>query len=366
MFAKSKSNETMTKIAVKTSLLSKSFDAHQSVVHQLDLEVQSGEILALLGPSGCGKTTTLRLIAGFERPDSGTISINDQMIAGDGVFLPPEKRGVGMVFQDYALFPHLSIEQNVGFGLHTKPKAESDEIVMAMLQLVGLEQFAKRFPHELSGGQRQRIALARALAPQPFLLLLDEPFSNLDADLRAQMRVEVRQILKSINATAIFVTHDQEEALYLGDRIALLNRGRLEQIGRPEEIFHQPATRFVAEFMGSTDFLPGVIQAEGIQTEIGLLSQKVDLPIGTQVEIALRYDDLRFELGQAANSQVAERLFQGAMNIYSLRLPSGRMVQAFKNHTDMIAPGTPVEARLDPGHDLAVFYQGAAVNRTAN
>ncbi len=352
----------MSNIAVKTTKLSKSFDPDQSVVHNLDLEVYTGEILALLGPSGCGKTTTLRLIAGFEQPDNGSISINERLIAGDGVFLPPEKRGVGMVFQDYALFPHLTIRENVGFGLHTLPKAEVGDTVMDMLHLVGLAPFAERFPHELSGGQRQRIALARALAPQPFLLLLDEPFSNLDADLRTQMRVEVREILKKIEATAIFVTHDQEEAMYLGDRIAVLNHGRLEQIGHPEEIFHQPATRFVAEFMGNTDFLPGVVQPEGILTEIGLLPQKIGLPAGTQVEIAMRYDDLGFKLSQDGASQVAERHFRGAMNIYTLRLPSGCTVQAYKNHTDIIAAGTPVEVYLDPGHDLAVFHQGVAVN----
>ena len=345
----------MTPIAVQTNRLSKSFDAYNTAVHQLNLEVQHGEILALLGPSGCGKTTILRLIAGFERPETGSIWLYDQMITGDHTFTPPERRGVGMVFQDYAIFPHLSVFENVRFGLHKKNKTEVEKLVTEMLNLVGLEAYAQRYPHELSGGQRQRVALARALAPHPVLLLLDEPFSNLDADLRMQMRIELRTILKNIQATAILVTHDQEEAMFMGDRIAVITRGQLEQIGTPEEIFHQPSTRFVAEFMGETNFLAGEICDQGIQTEIGVYPQKVSLPIGTPVEITLRPDDIRFEPQTDAECSVAARHFRGAMNIYELQLPSGQQLLAMDNHTSSIAPGTPVKVMIDPGHDLVVF-----------
>lgn len=345
----------MTQIAVKTKQLSKSFDEYNTAVHQLNLDVRDGEILALLGPSGCGKTTILRLIAGFERPETGSILLYDQAITGDHVFTPPEHRGMGMVFQDYAIFPHLSVFENVSFGLHKKIKLEVESIVSEMLNLVGLEDYAQRYPHELSGGQRQRVALARALAPRPVLLLLDEPFSNLDADLRMQMRIELRTILKKIQATAILVTHDQEEAMFMGDRIAVMNRGQLEQIGTPETIFHQPATRFVAEFMGETNFLPGNVCEQGIQTEIGIYAQKVDLPVGTKVEIALRPDDVRFEPFADAHSVVGARHFRGMMNIYSLTLPSGNQLYALENHTSTVATGTPIRVMIDPGHDLSVF-----------
>jgi iron(III) transport system ATP-binding protein len=345
----------MIPIAVQTKKLSKSFDAYNTAVHQLNLEVQQGEILALLGPSGCGKTTILRLIAGFERPENGSIWLNNQKITGDGVFVPPERRGVGMVFQDYAIFPHLSVFKNVSFGLRKKKKTEIEEIVAEMLNLVGLAAYARRFPHELSGGQRQRVALARALAPRPVLLLLDEPFSNLDADLRTQMRTELRTILKKIQATVILVTHDQEEAMFMGDRIAVINRGQLEQINTPETVFHQPVTRFVAEFMGETNFLPGVVCDQGIETEIGLYAQKSNLPIGTQVEITLRPDDVQFEPQADAQCSVAARNFRGATNFYTLALPSGHRLSVMEKHTSTVETGTPVMVQIDPGHDLAIF-----------
>jgi len=345
----------MTQIAVKTNQLTKSFDEYNTAVHQLNLEVQTGEILALLGPSGCGKTTILRLIAGFERPENGSIWLYNQLITGDDVFVPPERRGVGMVFQDYAIFPHLSVFENVSFGLRKKRKSEVEVIVAEMLNLVGLEAYAQRYPHELSGGQRQRVALARALAPRPVLLLLDEPFSNLDADLRTQMRIELRTILKKIQTTAILVTHDQEEAMFMGDRIAVINRGQLEQIGTPEIIFHQPTNRFVAEFMGETTFLPGVVCDQGIETEIGIYAQRVNLPIGTQVEITLRPDDVRFEPQADAQCSVAARNFRGATNFYTLALSSGHQLSVMENHTSDVETGTPVMVKIDPGHDLAIF-----------
>ena len=352
----------MTETVVQITNLHKHFDETFAAVHALDLEIYAGEILALLGPSGCGKTTTLRLIAGFERPDAGSVAIHRKIMAGDGKFVPPEKRGVGMVFQEYALFPHMTVIENVAFGLHEINKAERTAVAMENLRLVGLADLTARYPHELSGGQRQRVALARAIAPRPFLILLDEPFSNIDADLRAQLREDVRTILKEIQATAVFVTHDQEEAMYMGDRIAVMNQGRIEQIGSPEEIFHTPANRFVAEFMGSTDFLPGIVRPEGIETELGIIPQQIDLPAGTEVEVALRADDLSFEPETGAGSAVLERQFRGALNLYRLKLPSGRWLHAFKNHTSEIKPGEPVRIEIDPGHNLAVFRNGRAVD----
>ena len=261
----------MSEIAVQCFQLSKQFSATAAAVSDLDLTVRQGEILALLGPSGCGKTTTLRLIAGFETPTTGSIEIGGQMVAGPGGSLPPEKRRVGMVFQNYALFPHLSVADNVSFGLPRGPQRKIR--VAEMLALVGLTGYESRLPHELSGGQQQRVAIARALAPEPAVLLLDEPFSNLDTGRRLQMREEVREILKRSGTTAIFVTHSQEEALYMGDRVAVMSAGRLIQMDTPEVIYHQPATRFVADFMGETDFLAGRVLPAGIETPLGMLMQ---------------------------------------------------------------------------------------------
>ena len=330
-------------------------------VHEVSFSLEKGEILTLVGPSGCGKTTTLRLIAGFEQADQGSVILGGRAVSNGRRFTPPERRGVGMVFQEHALFPHLTVYENVAFGLIKQPKEKVVKNTRSMLNLLGLERLAERYPHELSGGERQRVALARALAPQPIVLLLDEPFSSLDADLRSQIREEVRVILKGIGATAVFVTHDQEEALFMGDRLAVFNQGRLEQIGTPEQIFHNPATRFVAEFMGQTDFLPGIVTASGIQTEVGLLSQKVDLPEGSQVELAMRADDVTFETHEDADGLILARQFKGAMNIYRLRLGSGRIVHAFQPHTRILKPGTPVRVIANPGHPLACFLNGKAV-----
>jgi iron(III) transport system ATP-binding protein len=329
-------------------------------VRDLNLEVGSGEIVALLGPSGCGKTTTLRLIAGFERPDSGVIRINRRTVAGPGAWVPPEKRGVGMVFQDYALFPHLTVRQNVGFGLNGHKPARTQDTIEHLLQLTGLARLGERYPHELSGGERQRVALARALAPEPVLLLLDEPFSNLDADRRAVMREQVRAILRSQQATAIFVTHDQEEALFMGDRLAVMNEGRIGQIGQPEDIFHTPATRLVADFMGSTDFLPGEVTEAGILTEIGLIPQRMALPPGTRVELAVRADDVTFEPDRSSKALLLARHFKGAQNVYRVRLPSGRLLHSLQPHTLLLPPGMPVRVWSNAGHPLACFQDGHA------
>jgi iron(III) transport system ATP-binding protein len=351
----------MHEAAVSLEGVSKHFGV-DTAVHDLNLEVQPDQVLALVGPSGCGKTTALRLIAGFERPDSGTIRLGDRVVADPYTNTPPEKRGVGMVFQDYALFPHMTVAQNLAFGLEGKLRSRGEQRVSSMLKLVGLDARAERYPHELSGGERQRIALARALVPGPILILLDEPFSNLDADLRLKMREEVRVILKGMHAAAIFVTHDQEEALYMGDRLAVMNKGRIEQLGAPEDIFQRPSTRFVAEFMGNTDFLPARVIPEGLETEIGILPQKVAAPQGAEVEIALRADDISFVPEVGAPGLILSRQFRGAMNLYRIKLPSGRLLHAYAPHTQVLQAGTPVRAWADPGHPLACFLDGQAVN----
>lgn len=352
----------MTFFALEIRELGKKYEPSQPPANEnISIAMHRGEILALVGPSGCGKTTTLRLIAGFEQPDRGSITLDGRVVASPELFVPPEKRGVGMVFQEHALFPHLNVIDNVAFGLSKQAKKSRLDTAREMLSLLGLIHLESRYPHEISGGERQRVALARALAPRPIVLLLDEPFSSLDADLRIQVRAEVRELLKSIQATVVFVTHDQEEALFMGDRLAVFNQGRLEQIATPEEIFHNPQTRFVAEFMGQTDLINGVIVPAGVQTEIGILDQLYDLPFGTQVEIGIRADDIALQASPGSNSYVVSRQFKGALNIYSVQLPSGMLVHAYQPHTKIIQPGTPIHVLAAPGHLLPCFIDGIAV-----
>jgi iron(III) transport system ATP-binding protein len=346
----------MTTLEVR-NLVKRFHGTQHSAVNDISFELSGGEILALVGPSGCGKTTTLRIIAGLERPDSGIVRLNDRVVASGTVFVPPEKRGVGMVFQDHALFPHLTVSENIAFGLRGQSTEQARQTVGEMLHLVGLLPLAKRYPHALSGGERQRVALARALAPRPVLVLMDEPFSSLDADLRLEMREHVRRILKSMQATVVFVTHDQDEALYMGDRLAVLHDGQLEQIGTPEEIFHESNTRFVAEFMGDSDFLRGKVTRVGIQTEIGLVNQVVDLPISTLVEIAIRADDIGFQMDGSGNSVIVERFFRGAFNLYRLRLDSGQTLHASADHTQILPVGARVRAFISAEHPLTIFSE---------
>jgi iron(III) transport system ATP-binding protein len=311
----------------------------------VSFELPKGQLMALLGPSGCGKTTTLRLIAGFERLDAGEIEIGDRLVAGPQLHLPPERRRIGMVFQEYALFPHLSVGQNVDFGLHhyTGDRAKR---AGAVLEMVGLSGYEARMPHELSGGQQQRVALARALAPEPEVILLDEPFSNLDAGLRVRVRAEVRSILRQANATAIFVTHDQEEALSLVDRVAVLIDGVVRQVAPPQQLYRQPADMQVAAFLGDANFLPGDAAGRRVESELGLL-ESVNEHQGP-VHVLLRPENIVISPAAAeGTSRVRHILFFGHDQLVTVQLASGRMVDARIGPMYHFAVGQPVQVRVD-------------------
>jgi len=316
-----------------------------SAARDISLELPKGQLMALLGPSGCGKTTTLRLIAGFERLDAGEIEIAGQIAARSGFHLPPEQRRVGMVFQEYALFPHLTVGQNVRFGLHSY-KGNVSQRVAAVLNLVGLDGLEKRFPHELSGGQQQRVALARALAPEPELILLDEPFSNLDAGLRVRVRAEVRSILRQANATAIFVTHDQEEALSLVDVVAVLIDGTVRQVARPQQLYRQPADRDVAAFLGDANFLVGTATGRRVECELGTLESIVENQ--GEVDILVRPENVAvMPAGVDSPNRVRNILFFGHDQIVTVQLGSGLQVDARLGPMYHFAVGQPVQLKVE-------------------
>ena len=306
---------------VRVRGLSKSFGAIEAL-RELNLEIERGELMAVLGPSGCGKTTLLRVIAGFERPDAGCVVVFDEVVTGPGRIIPPEKRRVGMVFQDYALFPHLSVEGNVAFGLTNRPREEREALTRRTLELVGLQHKARFNVHELSGGERQRVALARALAPEPELVLLDEPFSSLDATLRAGLRREVELILRDAEATALLVTHDQEEALSLADRLAVMRDGEIVQVGPPVEVYGKPVTRWAAQFVGEVNVLSGVARGSGVETELGVFDLRS--PASGSVQVAVRPEQLELRADANGNAEVVAREFRGHDVLYRLRHEGGK------------------------------------------
>ncbi|MEL6602220.1 MAG: ABC transporter ATP-binding protein [Cyanobacteria bacterium J06614_10] len=349
-------------------MITKRFDAAVApAVNRVGFELQTGELLGLLGPSGCGKTTLLRLVAGFERPESGEIVLSGRRVYGPGGWVPPEHRHVGVVFQDYALFPHLNVVENVAFGLKQLcrrgqlPKRQIQQLAVEAIALVGLTGMEKRFPHELSGGQQQRIALARALAPRPPLILLDEPFSNLDVQVRLYLRQEVRDILKSIGASGIFVTHDQEEALAISDKVAVMQAGQLVQLGTPEGIYQNPASRFIAEFVTQANFVDAARQGNGWNTEIGALGALPVPPETAQCELMICQEDLQIERDDEGCLQVQCRQFLGREYQYSLLMPSSRLLQVRTGAHQRFAIGERVSVRMNRDRVKLFDREGEAV-----
>jgi len=337
----------------------------KAVLNDVSFRLTPGQIGCLLGPSGCGKTTALRLIAGFEKLDSGEIRIGGEAVAGANWSLPPDQRQVGLVFQDYALFPHLSVAANVAFGLSGLSNEQRALRVQQMLKLVGLSREAGSWPHQLSGGQQQRVALARALAPKPRLLLLDEPFSNLDVELREKLSLEVRDILKHEGTTALLVTHDQHEAFAMADVIGVMNEGVIQQWDTPYSLYHQPANRFVADFIGQGVLLPGtVLNSHQIEIELGVLDGVVDgdcseeggcvrCEQGCQVDVLIRPDDIIHDDDSLLMAEVERKAFRGADFIYTLRLPGGGRVLAQVDSHHNHAIGEHIGIRLGVEHVVA-------------
>ncbi|WP_165310337.1 ABC transporter ATP-binding protein [Vibrio ziniensis] len=286
----------------------------QTVLESLSLEVDQGEIVCLLGASGCGKTTLLKAIAGLLPLSSGHMSLNCVTIDDGANWLAPEKRNIGMIFQDYALFPHLTVEENVGFGLRSLPASERSSKVQDMLELVHLSGFGDRYPHQLSGGQQQRVAIARSLAYKPDLLLLDEPFSNIDTQVRHDLIAEIRKIFKKQGVTAIFVTHSREEAFAFADKMAVMNHGVIEQYGTASELYYQPSSKFVADFLGGGSYLPATRNTDGLfVTALGTLEaqMQVDIPVGNSCDLLLRPQQVLIQASDDGEVTVLEQQFMG-------------------------------------------------------
>jgi iron(III) transport system ATP-binding protein len=326
------------------------------VAEDFSLALAEGQIGCLLGASGCGKSTVLRCIAGLEAVDAGEIRLHGETVSRPGRTMPPEARRVGLVFQDYALFPHLTVADNIAFGLRGESRPARDARARELLEAVALDAAAGKYPHELSGGQKQRVALARALAPRPQLLLLDEPFSNLDVEMRERLSLEVRTVLKSLGTTALMVTHDQHEAFAMADAVGVMRGGRIEQWDSAYDLYHRPRTRFVAEFVGEGVLLPAVAgEADRIETVLGTLRHcpGCELRAGQPISLLLRPDDVVHDDTSALKAEVVKKAFRGAEFLYTLRLADGNevlsLVPSHHNH----AIGERIGIRLELDHVVA-------------
>ncbi len=333
------------------------------VLQGVSFQVEAGMIACLLGASGCGKTTVLRCIAGFEPVLGGTVALDGTVMSAKGFVVAPEKRRIGVVFQDYALFPHLTVAGNIAFGLRDTVPAERDARVRELLGVVGLADLGDKYPQALSGGQQQRVALARALAPRPQLLLLDEPFSNLDVEMRERLSIEVRDILKRERITAVLVTHDQNEAFNIADMVGIMRNGRIEQWDTPYRIYHEPQTRFVADFIGQGLFLPGTVTENGqIRLELGefVSGSPQHWPAGTGVDVLLRPDDVLHDDESPMQATVLHKAFRGAEFLYTLRLADGGSVYSLVPSHHNHAIGEKIGIRLELDHLVAFPRQPAA------
>ena len=326
----------------------------REVISGVSFTLDRGAIGCLLGPSGCGKTTVLRCIAGFEAVQHGAIRIDGATVSAPGALVPPEARRIGMVFQDYALFPHLSVAENIGFGLHRLARGARAARVAELARLVHLSEELDKYPHEISGGQQQRVALARALAPRPELLLLDEPFSNLDVELRERLSLELREIIQASGATAVLVTHDQQEAFAIADLVGILHDGRIQQWDSAYNLYHRPANRFVADFIGQGVFLPArALDGERLEIELGTLRGGSLPRNGESLEVLLRPDDVVHDDAAPTQAEVVHKAFRGAEILYTLKLASGRKVLALVPSHHNHALGERIGIRLDVDHVVA-------------
>lgn len=330
----------MTEIAIEASDVTVSY-GDTVALDGFSIAVPSAALVALVGPSGCGKTTALRAIAGFQATDAGTITVRGRTVEGEGISVPPEARRVGMVFQEFALFPHISVGENVGYGVRGADRVER---VVQLLKLVGLEGYEDRFPHELSGGEQQRVALARALAPEPDVVLLDEPFSNLDAPQRERMRRELRHIIRATGITAVFVTHDQAEALAIADYLAVMRDGAVIQTGTPDDVYAQPASPWIARFLGDAVLLDGVASQGTVPTSLG--SIPTELPDGTKAQVMIRPEWVRPTHTETGDGTIIDREFYGHDQRVEIELSDGGTVEALVPGRTQIRIGDTVDLEV--------------------